>query len=407
MSRPLGIIRFPHGFLWGAGISAHQAEGGNRHNDWWAFEQGGGIANGEVSGGACDHYNRYPEDFALAAELGHGAHKLSVEWSRIEKTPGVYDEDELEHYVDVVRTLRELGIRPFVTLHHFTNPMWFSESGGWLRPDAPAAFARFAREVVKRLGPYVDDWITLNEPMLVAHFGYVNGYWPPGRRSMREGLKVARTLTRAHCAAYEVIRAESPAASIGAAVNTTIVAMSLEPSLTELALMRPLDWLANSYFLDRVRGNLDFVGLQYYSRVTARQLLFAEIGAKPLDRRPEQSDIGWEIYPEGLRDVVRHAWRRYGLPIYVTENGLADRNDRLREGFIRDHLAWLHRAISEGADVRGYFHWALLDNFEWREGFGPRFGLIEVDYDTQERTVRDSARYYERICRTNELEVAE
>jgi beta-glucosidase len=269
------------------------------------------------------------------------------------------------------------------------------------------AVAEYARVVIERLAGLAEAWITLNEPMLLAGFCYFIGYWPPQRSSWRASLRVARNLMHAHRLAYRVLKEVVPDAAVGVAVNTTAFELSPRQALWERLLVGPFDWLGNLWFLDRVRDELDFVGLQYYSRTSVRSMVFGDPSAGPLGESLPVTDVGWAIYPEGLHKVVHRAWRRYQLPIYITENGLADHADVIRKVFIRDHLRCLLDAIDEGADVRGYFHWSLIDNFEWREGFRPRFGLIEVDYATQKRTVRDSARYYERICWSNGIEVPE
>jgi len=398
------VLEFPEGFMWGSGLSAHQAEGGNRNNDWWAFEQNGGIADGETSGDACDHYHRFAEDFRLAADMGQQAVKISVEWSRVEPRPGEFDESELEHYERVVRTMRDLGLRPVVALHHFTNPLWLERYSWWEGGDVPAMFAAYCRVVAGRLDPWVDTWITVNEPMLLATAGYVFGVWPPERRSLLAGRRVARNLVAAHRLAYEAVHDAASECQVGPAVNITPLKHPGKPTFRDRMLGGSLDWLANHYFTDRVLDRSDFIGVQYYSRATVAQLLAGDPLAIPRGvRKLPKTDMGWEIYPKGFYYVVRDVWRRSRLPVLVTENGIADASDTKRAQFIRDHLVWLHRAIEEGADVRGYLYWSLTDNFEWREGFGPRFGLIEVDYETQERRVRESAAFYEHVCRTNSV----
>lgn len=401
----MAFLRFPEGFVWGAGTSAHQVEGGNRYNDWWAFEQQGRIRDGEVSGDAGDWWHRYGPDLTIAADHGHTATKVSIEWSRIEREPGVFDEEALRHYAEMLGTARRLGLKTYVVLHHFTNPLWLEATGCWENADTPRRFASFARVAAEHLGHLVDAWITVNEPMLVAAFGYVVGYWPPERASWAAGLRAAGNLMRGHRLAYEELKAADPDKPVGVAVNATDFQLSASPGLWERLLLTPFDWFANLWFLDRVRPQLDFVGLQYYSRTTVRQLVFGDPAGGPLGDDLPVSDIGWAIFPQGLYNVVVRTWRRYRLPIYITENGIADHADVHRKPFIQDHLRCLHDAIAKGADVRGYFHWALIDNFEWREGYGPRFGLIEIDYATQERRVRDSAHYYAGICRANGLEV--
>jgi beta-glucosidase len=398
-----GPLRFPEGFLWGAATSAHQVEGGNTNNDWWAFEQAGKIRCGEVSGDACDHYRRFASDFDIARDLGHNAHRLSVEWSRVEPQPGVYDEAELAHYEAVIDALLERGIAPCVTLHHFTSPVWLAARGGWESDEAVPRFVQFAARVVDLLGSKVHTWITLNEPMNYTYLGYVIGYWPPQRRSWLAAYRVAHHLVRAHCAVYTLIHDTVPGSRVGIAANVSVFRPHTPFSPIERVLVRPVTWLVNEWFFDNIRERQDFIGLQYYTAVTVRQLLAGDHWHAE-DACDRTSDLGWEIRPEGIAEVAMHAWRRYGKPILITENGIADASDRLRTSFIRDHLVQLYRAISQGADVRGYFYWSLLDNFEWREGFFPRFGLVEVDYETQDRRVRDSARWMEQVCRTNQVE---
>ncbi len=403
---PERILRFPEGFVWGAGISAHQVEGDNRHNDWWAFEQQGKVERGDTSGRATDHYHRFDEDFALAEELGLGAVKISIEWSRIEKERGVYDAEEIAHYVEVVRSARSHGLSPYVALHHFTSPHWLGSYGWWEGASTPGIFAEYVRAVVPALAPWVDTWITINEPMLLASAGYLFGLWPPERTGWSTALRVAANLVRAHRAAYDVIHELDPVCRVGPAVNVTALKHPGRPTLKDRLLGGWVDWLANHYFIDKVKDRSDFVGVQYYTRATVQQLLAGDPLALPTGMRPlPKTDMGWEIYPKGLYYTVRSAAKRCGKPIIVTENGIADAQDMRREEFIVAHLAWLHRAIEEGCDVRGYLHWALTDNFEWREGFAPRFGLAAVDYDTLERTLRPSARSYERICRENSVTV--
>ncbi len=400
------VLRFPEHFVWGAGTSAHQVEGDNRHNDWWAFEQQGKVNRGESSQAATDHYHRFDEDFALASQLGLSAVKISVEWSRVEKERGIYDEEEIAHYVEVVKSARAHGLSPYVTLHHFTSPHWLGSYGWWEGTSTPDLFAEFVRAVTPALTPWVDTWITINEPMLVASAGYLFGMWPPERTGWGPAWRVARNLVRAHRLAYDVVHELDPVCRVGPAVNVTALKHPGKPTLRDRLLGGWADWVANYYFIDKVKDRSDFVGVQYYTRTTVQQLLAGDPTALPTGMRPlPKTDMGWEIYPKGLYYTVRNMAKRCGKPIIVTENGIADATDAQRERFIVEHLVWLQRAIAEGCDVRGYLHWALTDNFEWREGFAPRFGLIEIDYDTMERRIRDSAWKYARICRDNAVKI--
>jgi len=371
-------------FYWGAATSAHQVEGGNR-NDWTEWERERGI---EQSGRACDHYNRFLEDFDIARSLGHNAHRFSIEWSRIEPEEGKFDEREIQHYRDVIAALRERGLEPFVTLWHWTAPLWFRDKGGWANKKSPEYFARYVECVVSAFGgstsklevepPLVKYWITLNETNVYTGHGYWKGNWPPGKRSLLRYIVANHRLSQAHIAAYKTIKKINPAAEVGVAHN--VVWFTKRFSRTK-------KFVWNNLFIRSIRNFQDFVGINYY---------FSDWTTK------EKTDIGWPIDPEGLYYVLKDA-SRYKKPIFIFENGIADARDEKRATFIKDHVAAMHRAMNEGlpaqagVDVRGYFYWSLLDNFEWDKGFTPRFGLVEMDYKTTERRIRKSAFVYRGI----------
>lgn len=393
---------FPPGFLWGTATSSHQVEGGQR-NDWTRWESLGKTRDGNVSGAACDHWNRYEEDFDLAKSLGTNAYRFSIEWSRIEPENGKWNTAAFEHYRGVVKALRQRGLEPFVTLHHFTNPLWFADRGGWTWREAPERFARYVARVVEAL-PDVTHWVTFNEPEVYVELGYLTGYWPPERRSSIAAWDVRKNLVAAHRLAAETIAHVRPMAKVGAAVNL----VAFDP----LRPWNPFDRLAtsiahrfhNRWFLDATHDTLDFIGINYYfhTRLSLKLYKPSDFFHGTVPPGVPTSDAGWEIYPEGLGRVIDFA-SGYGKPMFITENGIADATDAKRTQFIHDHLAVLHRKIQEGRDVRGYFHWSLMDNFEWREGYAYRFGLVEVDFRTQRRTIRPSGHAYARICQSNTL----
>ena len=421
IAMPESVI-FPAGFLWGAATSAHQVEGDNRHNDWWAWEQAGKAR--EQSGTACDHYARFAEDFDLAKALHHNAHRFSIEWSRIEPEPEQWETSALEHYRQVVDALRARDLEPIVTLFHFTSPQWFSERGGWCHPQAGAWFARYVERVLEAIGPSVRYWITFNEPMIYLYQGYVAGVWPPGERSWRTTWRALAGMLRAHRSAYWLIHqrlddgARPPI--VGFAKNMVVFApcdpRSLRDRLARWARHRIFnDFVLAAFRRGRIgwwpgrRRCLDIIGLNYYTRdfvhfagwVGGR--LFGQVCSVMHHRDVgERNMLGWEIYPEGIHRCLRNL-ARYRLPILVTENGICTADDAQRWRFIRGHLAQVARAMREGASVVGYLHWSLMDNFEWHEGFGPRFGLVEVDYATQARRVRPSAERFAQVCRTGRL----
>ncbi|MBI4092649.1 MAG: family 1 glycosylhydrolase [Candidatus Kerfeldbacteria bacterium] len=392
-------LRFPDGFLWGAATSAHQVEGG-QDNDWTEWEKLGRVKNGERSGAACDHWHRYISDFELAKSLGHTSHRFSLEWSRIEPLPGQWNEPALEHYREVVRAIRAKGIEPFVTLWHFTNPRWFAERGGWAANDAYQLFSKYVATAIQAL-PEVKFWLTVNEPNVYALLSYGLGYWPPEAKSWVRARRALTNLIRAHHSAAETVRRLAPGAMVGFAQNL----VDFEPRHSGILLdrwaTRVSDYQFNRRWLERTAASVDFIGVNHYHHQRIRfgglrQLIVNEPQGQP------QTDSGWQIFPESMYRVLKIA-AEYGKPIYITENGLADASDKLRISFIRDYLVQVHRALAEGIEIRGYFYWSLLDNFEWREGRSQKFGLVEVDFTTQRRRLRPSAKWFTDLCRKNSL----
>ncbi len=399
----------PPGFLLGTATSAHQIEGGNERNDWALFEaQAGRIARGERSGRADDHWNRVADDIELMKRIGANAYRFSVEWSRVETSPGVWDDAAWGHYEDEVARLEAAGIVPMVTLLHFTLPAWIAARGGLTAPDFPEAFARFANETAARFGPRVELYCTLNEPNVAMYNGYVRGIFPPVQTSNADAVAAFAGMLRAHGAAARAIRARNPDARIGVAMNL----IQFEPkrwyNLLDIVVTRVASGAFDWAFLDaiaagRIRfrapgfpsldeanpdlsGSLDFVGVNYYRRDVVSFAPFEPGFVRNEPGSGDRTDLGWEIHPAGLLALLREAKRRYARPIYITENGLADASGTRRASFLKDHLAIVASAFREGIDIRGYFHWSLLDNFEWAEGFEPRFGPYRVDYATFERT---------------------
>lgn len=399
------ILKFPQGFLWGAATAAHQVEGNNKNSDWWSWEHSLRRANGLKalglnpsdfqSGIACDSYNRYEEDFSLAQKLGHNAHRLSIEWARIEPKAGIYDEAELSHYEKVLRAAKFYGLATFVTLHHFTNPKWFSDQGGFTRSENLIFYQNYIELVTKRLGEYVDFWLTFNEPELYATSSYSASL--PKYFTLREKWKVVNNLIKAHNNAANFIRHY-----IRKPVSMAYHLSDWQPiGLLGFFASNIAHYFANEFFISRTIKQCDFIGVNYY--------FHHHIGLFGTRSRShsghKKTDVGFGIHPEGLQRVLLNL-KKHNKPIYVTENGLADSKDEKREKFIVDHLYYLHKAIEQGADVKGYLHWSLIDNFEWGYGFKPRFGLIEIDReDLLRRKVRYSAVKYAEICRNNYLEI--
>lgn len=364
--------RFPRGFLWGSATSAYQVEGGNNNSDWeyWKVR----------AGRACDHYNRFEEDFDIAKTLNQNAHRLSIEWARIEPEKGKFDEREVEHYRQVLEALKKRKIRPLVTLHHFTNPVWVTDRGGWENPSVVGYFGSYVRYIVTQLSDLCDFWITINEPAVYVSEGYLYGNWPPGKRDPVKAYLVTKHMLQAHQSAYQIIHKIQPRAKVGIAY---VMGYFRSPVPFD-----PLRFLEKKY-IEGAKVQ-DFIGLNYYRAI-------GWVNNLP------KSDVGWRIYPNGLYENLVDLKDQFGLPIYITENGIADEDDDQRADYITDHLVAVWRALDEGVDVQGYFYWSLLDNFEWARGFEPRFGLVEVDYKTMKRKVRPSAQVYARIAKSNSL----
>lgn len=379
---------FPEGFLWGASTAAYQVEGGIENTDWAEAAREGKVP---VCGRACDHYNRFEQDFDLAVNLGHNAHRFSIEWARIEPEEGKFDRHEIEHYRQVLQALKARKLTPFVTLWHFTQPLWFSDSGGFLRKDGSEIFARYCRFVVEELGGEAEFWMTINEPQVVVGDGYLKGKFPPFKKNLFVYLRVFSALMEAHKAAYAAMKAVRADIKIGIATHNIDFDPAGDPLSRAVASF--LDSFWNHRFLKKTAGCHDFIGLNHY---------FHHPLGKRAAKDVPRSDMGWELHPPSLYRLIMDL-KRYHLPIYITESGLADAHDVLRERYILGYVGAVHDAIKDGADVRGYLHWSLLDNYEWAEGFKQRFGLIEIDYNTLTRSIRPSARVYEDICRRNAL----
>ena len=429
-------LTFPQGFLWGTATAAHQVEGDNINNDWWRFEQQpGAIWHEDRSGPACDWWRDAEGDFDLMAEMGHNTHRLSVEWSRIEPQEGVFDPAAIARYREMLAGLRTRGIEPMVTLFHFSTPLWLADRGGWRNPAAIEHFRRFVRHTVEHLGDLVTLWCTINEPNVYAVEGYLFGDHAPGEQSLALYFRVLNHLLRAHAAAYRVIHALDGRAQVGLVKNIQIFEPLAGGSARWTA--RLLDRLFNEITLSAVQDgrlrfplnlgpgvhgplvdSVDFWGVNYYQRqrvslrpqrVRVRAQQGGLLDVLQLQPTPgaEVSDYGregtyGEIYPEGLYRALKRV-AAFGKPIYVTENGLPDADDDQRPRFLLTHLAQMQRALAEGADVRGYYHWSFTDNFEWAQGWALRFGLVALDEKTQARTPRPSADLFSQILRANAI----
>lgn len=388
-------ITFPQGFLWGTATAAHQVEGGNWNSDWWEFEHRPGTPCVEPSGDACDSFWRYPEDIRLVRDLGFGSYRFSIEWARVEPEEGEFSRAALEHYRRMLACCREHDVLPVVTFHHFTTPRWLAARGGWEDPGIVDAFARFCERAVAHLGDLVGIGCTINEPNVVSICGYLIGIFPPGRNDLAAYARVNELLIAAHRRAYEVLKAGPGDFPVGqtVAMGDWWAPEGAEEKLAEVRQMH------EGQFLEASRGD-DFVGVQAYSRT--------RLGADGMPLGAEEGvevlDMGYEYWPDALEVSIRYAAEVAQVPIIVTENGIGTTHDDQRVRYTTDALRGLARCLDDGIDVRGYFYWSLMDNFEWALGYQPQFGLVGVDRESYERRPKPSAAWLGAIARANRME---
>lgn len=391
---------FPEGFSWGTATAAHQVEGGNWNNDWWAWEHTEGTHCVAPSGDACDQYHLYPQDLAMLAGLGFDNYRFSVEWSRIEPEEGEFSRAALDHYRRVCIAAREVGLDPVVTMHHFTTPRWLANQGGWASASVVDQFARFCEKTAAHLGDDMARVCTINEPNIVSFVGWVLGFFPPGKSDMGEAKRVSENFIAAHRAAYDAIKGTGFAGPVG--LTLSMSDFQPVPADDPAAVERRDEArrMMEDVFLESVRGD-DFIGVQTYSRTRfgASGMLGPEDGVGVVEI------MGYEYWPEALEATIRRAWEvTGGVPVLVTENGLCTKDDSERVDYVRRALEGVLACISDGIDVLGYTYWSLLDNFEWAYGYGPKFGLVAVDLETQQRTPKPSAHWLGSIARANALD---
>jgi len=389
-------VTFPEGFVWGVAAASHQIEGGNWNNDWWEFEHRPDTQCVEPSGDCTNSFHLYADDVALVREHGFAAYRFSIEWSRIEPEDGEFSIAALDYYRRVLAECHEQGVQPVVTFHHFSNPRWVAAFGGWESPQIVDRFTRYCERTVEHLGDLISIGCTINEPNILALMGYVVGVWPPGRAQDLGGYSAVNdNLARAHRSAYDVIKAGRGTFPLGLCVSMGDW-WSTEGAKDALARSR---YLHEGQFLEAARGD-DFVGVQAYSRVRMDET--GIIG--PEDGVEVVTSMDYEFWPQALEVAIRSAAEIAQVPIYVTENGLGHEDDGRRIAYVTEALEGLGRCLADGIDVRGYFYWSLLDNFEWNRGYGPKFGLVSVTRDTFVRTPKPSAAWLGGIARANKLD---
>ncbi|MBV8985021.1 MAG: glycoside hydrolase family 1 protein [Acidimicrobiia bacterium] len=386
---------FPEGFSWGTATAAHQVDGGTWNNDWWAWEHNPSSPCVEPSGDAIDHWSRWQEDLKLLADLGFGAYRFSLEWSRIEPEEGEFSSAALDHYKAMCAGCRELGMEPVVTFHHFTSPRWVAAEGGWANPATAARFARFCARAASELGDLMGRACTINEPNVVAFFGYRGGVFPPGERSSERRQQANHVFIEGHRRAVDAIRAAAPGVPVGLTLSMTDY-QALEGGEAQLEHLRePME----DVFLHATEGD-DFLGVQVYTR-----MLVGPDGPAAYPPGARTTLMGYEFYPEALEACLRRAWAVTGgaVPLLVTENGIGTADDAERIEYVERALQGVLRGLADGLDIRGYTYWSAFDNFEWAFGYRPTFGLVAVDRSTFVRTPKPSASWLGEIATRNAL----
>ncbi|MFL5319535.1 MAG: glycoside hydrolase family 1 protein [Myxococcaceae bacterium] len=420
-------LRFPQNFTFGVATAAYQVEG-HIENDWSDWERQGKCKNPQHRcGRGVDHWNRFDEDVKLAGDVGCTAFRMSLEWARIEPVRGRFDENAIAEYRSKLQRMKAAGIRPVVTLHHFTHPSWFAKETPWHQPESVAAFRRYAKvcaEIVKGLDAMI---VTFNEPMVLLLGGYISGFIPPGIADGGKAMLALGNIGRSHVAAREEILSHCGKTEIGISQNVLVFAPDrawhpLDRAITRMAadnynhaFIRALTegdlrvfmpgLATTKQKIDGAKDSLDFVGINYYTRAHLRFIPkppFVQFNYRDVHGRG-LTHIGWEDYPEGFLQMMLEVNKHHGLPMWITENGIDDRDGNRRPSYLHSHWKQVLTAMKQGVDLRGYLYWSLMDNFEWLDGWGPRFGLYHVDFETLERKKTPACDYFKEVATTKVL----
>ena len=405
-------FKLKDGLLLGTATAATQIEGGDKNNNWARFAAQGKVEDGTSPVRADDHYNRWQEDIDLMGELGLQIYRFGIEWSRIEPVRGCYDRTAIDHYRQEISYMISKGIRPMLTIHHFTNPLWFEDMGAFENPESVDIFLAFVEKVVASFGDLVSDYITINEPNVYCTNSLFYGIWPPEKKSIGALVKAFSNMTACHVKAYDLIHEKRGQmgykdTQVSFANHLRVFEPKNGKNLWHCLCAKLTAWLFQGaitrammtgkcrFPVLRRKGvkpgkYYDFIGINYYSRSTVTGI------ADGVREGCDKNDLGWEIYHEGLLQLANELFEIYRAPVYVTENGTCDNDDTFRSRFIYDQL----KLISETENpIARYYHWSFTDNFEWKEGESARFGIVHVDYETQKRTVKDSGKFYSAIIR--------
>lgn len=419
--------KLPADFLMGTATAALQIEGGDTNNNWYRWSEMGKVDNKDHCITACDHWNRIDEDTQLMVDLGVDTYRMGLEWSRIQPEKDRFDKEALDVYKYEIELLLSHNIKPLVTLWHFSHPLWFEDMGGWTNKEAIELYIKYTEYVIEHLGDLVSDWITFNEPNVYLFFAYFDGRWPPGEKGqIGKFLTCASHFIESHKQAYVRIhemRKEKGHSDtiVGVAHHLRIFDLYKDNQLSKLARSL-MDRLFHRIFLEGTtlgkcifpvkalsktpdKPCVDFLGINYYTRDLIKGVWNPSnmFGEALLNEDCEVNDLNWEIYPEGIKRICKTMYERYKLPIFITENGTCDATDSFRKEYINTHMTKVVEAIEEGADVQRFYYWTLMDNFEWTEGYAPRFGLYNVDFESQKRTLRQSGAYFKSICENRSI----
>lgn len=407
--RALTEYSFPKDFLWGASTSGHQVEGGN-YDQWTVYELDNAVElartaadrlrwlpswlefkdsaedpDNYVSGKGVDHWNRYKEDFQIIKKLNLNAFRFGIEWSRVEPEQGVWDKKAVDHYHNYIAAMKAEGIVPVLNLWHWTQPVWFEELGGFSRAGNIKHFLRFVEKIGQEFGSDVKYILTINEPNVYSTFGFMSGEWPPNKRNPIKGIWVFYNLARAHNRAYDLLKQMHPHLKIGPANQYSHSVAKRPGHWLDTRMAKLADYAWNWWWTNRVKNHTDFIGMNHYFTNYYQ-------GFKTVNPTTPVNDLGWYMEPAAIAEVITNTWMRYRKPIMITENGLADANDQHRQWWLEETMHALMVSRKAGVELIGYMHWSLLDNFEWKYGWWPKFGLIKVDRERDmKRLVRPSA----------------
>ena len=404
---------FPKHFIFGASTSSYQIEGDNNNSDWHIWEKKKEHIKTEC-GKACDSWNRFSDDIKLLKEFGLEAYRMSIEWSRIFPKPNQINFDAVKKYEKFLLLLKENNIKVFLTLQHHTLPKWLKN--GWINSNIEKYFDDYTSVIGKHFHPLVDAWMPINEPAVNSTFGYFLDEFPPGHKSVIRYIIASRNQIRCHCNAFNKLKEINHNIPVGF-VKQLLVFDNLKDNLTDRLLTRYFHYVFNKVYLHafskgripfslqvkpELKKTIDFWGLNYYTHKWISSKLQKKMQFN-FDPNIETTQMGWEWFPEGIASALKILWKIKKVPIYITENGIATDNDYKRKEYIYKHLLHILDSIHSGIDIRGYFYWSLLDNFEWCEGYKPKFGLASVEKTTFNRIPKDSGYYLGKIAKNNEL----